>query len=116
MSGSVAAAIVRTRQCRGVVGRLCSWNLRKPYARKGAERHASPADLIRQKKPYCAEEGREKKEICGELQWCRGPDLNRQAVKRRILSPLCLPISSPRQGSERRWTRILPFRRERTKR
>ena len=40
--------------------------------------------------------------ICRNTSWCREPDSNRQAVRRRILSPLCLPISSSRQGPRSR--------------
>jgi hypothetical protein len=33
--------------------------------------------------------------VCNE--WCLGPESNRHALRRRILSPLRLPISPPRQ-------------------
>ena len=44
--------------------------------------------------------------------WCPGPDSNRQGLRRRILSPLCLPISPPGlvgQGASRNRTDVHGF-------
>lgn len=36
--------------------------------------------------------------------WCRGLDLNQQALRHVVLSHACLPISPPRRGDS--WTRV----------
>jgi hypothetical protein len=42
--------------------------------------------------------GEEKKESSRNIYWCPGPESNRHALRRGILSPLRLPVSPPGQS------------------
>ena len=57
---------------------------------------------LRTSQSHFPERKRKRPEACGSYRpclWCPGPDSNRHALRRGILSPLRLPISPPGRGS-----------------